>query len=404
MVIGVLLAALSLRGPIVAPTPVLNSMAADLGVGPSALGLLTSVPVLLFATLTPVAIVMIRRAGPDLALLSFLAAILVGTLLRAVPGFAWVLGGTVLIGAAITVGNIVVPVLIRREVAAHRVPLVTAAYAAALNAGSLLTSLGTAPLAGAIGWPLALLSWSALTCLGLLACGYAVAAARGRTGRGRKLPEPPADPTVAAGHKADAKTPAGEPSSRQILRAPVVWLLAVAFGFQCLIYYGLSTWLPTITADQLGLGSTSAGAVASIYQGVGILGALVIPVLARYTPRTVPALVVGLSTLILAVGILIHPGLFGLWLALGALGHAGGFVVIFATLVAVSRSDRETATKAAVVQGIGYSLATVGGPGLGLLHDWTGSWDVPLAAVLVVAVGYCFALCAAVAVAAREST
>ncbi|MFX8689005.1 hypothetical protein ABTM39_20000, partial [Acinetobacter baumannii] len=88
--------------------------------------------------------------------------VLVGTAIRAVPGFGWMLAGMIVIGAAITIGNVVIPVIIRRDVPPARVGLVTAAYVATLNAGSLITSLLTAPLAAVIGWPAALAVWAGL--------------------------------------------------------------------------------------------------------------------------------------------------------------------------------------------------------------------------------------------------
>ena len=57
--------------------------------------------------------------------------------MRALPGFGWMLAGMIVIGASITIGNVVIPVIIRRDVPSARVALVTAAYAATLNVGSL---------------------------------------------------------------------------------------------------------------------------------------------------------------------------------------------------------------------------------------------------------------------------
>lgn len=297
VVVGVLVAALSLRGPIVAPTPVLRDIAVDLGVGSATAGLLTTAPVLMFAVLTPVAALVIRRAGAELALLLALCGVLLGTLVRALPGFGWMLAGMLVIGAAITVGNVVVPVIIRRDVAPERVSFVTAAYVSMLNAGSLLTSLATAPLASLVGWPLALLTWSLL----LIAAIAVWATHLHRLRRpGQALPQrragaasavagsPGFDPDTVTG---PLPVVGGRRTEGSLLRHPVLWLLLVAFGCQTMIYYGLSTWLPTISADELGLGRAGAGAVASIFQGVGIVGALVVPLLARYTPAIVPAVV-----------------------------------------------------------------------------------------------------------------
>ena len=168
VIAGILVAALSLRGPIVSPTPVLRQIESDLGIGAATAGLLTTAPVLMFALLTPVAALVIRRAGAELALMITLTGVLLGTFLRAVPGFGWMLAGMIVIGASITVGNVVIPVIIRRDVAPERVALVTAAYVAMLNAGSLLTSLLTVPIASVIGWNLALVAWSVITIAGML--------------------------------------------------------------------------------------------------------------------------------------------------------------------------------------------------------------------------------------------
>ncbi|MES2866752.1 MAG: MFS transporter, partial [Actinomycetota bacterium] len=167
VVAGVLVAALSLRAPIIAVTPVLPDIVRDLGIGAASAGLLTTAPVIMFAAITPVAALLIRRAGAELALLLSLSGVLFGTFVRALPGYGSMLAGMFIIGAAITIGNVVVPVIIRRDLPAERTAVATAAYSATLNVGSLVTALGTVPLAELMGWPLALLVWSSVTVVSL---------------------------------------------------------------------------------------------------------------------------------------------------------------------------------------------------------------------------------------------
>ena len=140
VIVGLLVAALSMRGPIVAPTPVLRDIAEDFGIGSATAGLLTTAPVLMFALLTPLAALVIRRAGAEIALMLALSGVLLGTLIRAIPGFGWMLAGMFVIGAAVRIGNVVIPVIIRRDVPSAHVAVVTAAYVATLNVGSLITS------------------------------------------------------------------------------------------------------------------------------------------------------------------------------------------------------------------------------------------------------------------------
>lgn len=355
--------------------------------------MLTTVPVLMFASLTSVAALVIRRAGAERALALTLIGVVLGTVIRAVPGFGWVLAGSLVIGAAITIGNVVVPVIIRRDVPPTQVGAVTAGYVAMLNAGSLLTALATAPLAAILGWPLALLSWVVVTLAGLVLWTVHLRRERG-------TPDPfsgsPAATRVeeVRGRRPDGVStltgplPAVAPGRSGILRRPIVWLLSFTFACQAAIYYGLTTWLPTILGDELGVGRTAAGTLASVFQGAAIAGAFVVPLLARRFPPIVPALVICACWLALTAGMLFAPDQFLVWAIFGAVAHAGGFVVIFTALVAVARSDAEAAGMSAVVQGAGYAVAALSAPVMGALQEASGGWDAPLVLMLVLAVTY----------------
>lgn len=392
VIAGILIAALSLRGPIVAPTPVMRAIEGDLGIGSATSGLLTTVPVLMFAALTPLAALLIRRAGAEVALLLSLLGVLLGTAIRLLPGFGWLLTGMLVIGAAITVGNVVIPVIIRRDVPPARVALVTAAYVATLNVGSLLTTLLTAPIAALIGWPAALFVWSGITLAGVAVWGVHLRRSRTLRDGGERLSG--VSPGGAGAGDADAAStitgplPVGGhgPARRSVFRRPVAWLLTIAFAGQVAIYYALSTWLPSLAADVRALDAAAAGALASIFQGAAIVGAFLVPVLARYAPAVVPALAIGAAWIALVAGVMFAPQLLELWLVLGAVAHAGGFVVIFTALVGISRDDGEAARMSAFVQGVGYALGALGAPLVGWLHEALGGWVAPLAPLLALAV------------------
>ena len=395
---GVLVAALSLRGPIIAPTPVLRDIQDDLDIGAASAGLLTTVPVLMFALLTPVAALVIRRAGAELALLLTLIGVVLGTLVRAIPGFAWMLAGSLIIGAAITVGNVVVPVIIRRDVPPRQVSGVTAAYVSMLNAGSLLTALATAPLAAALGWPLALLTWIVVSLAGIVLWAVHLIRARGEaahSGELTALPERGSAREVASAAALTGPLPVVGGGRRGILRRSIVWLLALTFACQAAIYYGLTTWLPTILGDQLGVDRTTAGTLASLFQGVAIVGAFVVPLLARRFPPIVPALVICACWLVLTIGMLVAPAFYVVWATFGAVAHSGGFVVIFSTLVAVARSDAEAAGMSAFVQGAGYGVAALAAPAMGALHEANAGWFGALLLLVVLAIAYLVLMLAA---------
>jgi CP family cyanate transporter-like MFS transporter len=394
-VAAVMVASLSLRGPVVSPTPVLGDIERDLGLTPAVAGLLTTAPVLMFALFTPSAALVIRRIGAEIAVAVTLVGVLVGTVLRIIPGFGWLLAGMVVIGASITLGNIVMPVIIRRDVPPRHVTTVTASYAAFLNAGSLITVLATAPLADLIGWPAALLAWSAITVVGLVL--WSAHMRRDRVD-GLSWAERDSGRSRAGGAEGDDESlaltgplpvvQAPRAHDVPVWRLPIAWLLMLGFSSQTGTYYGLTTWLPSITGDLLGLDRAAAGALASVFQGVAIFGALLVPVISRIGPPSLPAVFVSACWLITGVGLFLDPERIAVWIVVGALAHSGGFVVIFALLVRVARSDRQAAGMSAFVQGGGYIVAAIAAPALGAVEAATGGWTVPLACVLVSTIAY----------------
>lgn len=405
---GILVAALSLRGPVIALTPVLPEIIADLGISAASAGLLTTAPIIMFAVLTPVAALVIRRAGPELALLASLSGVMLGTLVRALPGYGAMLTGMFVMGAAITIGNVVIPVIIRRDVPPERTVLATAAYTAMMNIGSLITAFGTVPLAAVTGWSPALLLWGVFTVAGLLLWIMHIIRSRAWASAERASGERGADAWSATA-PGEASTITGpmpvivDSRVGTVLRRPVVWLLFAAFATQSAVYYAMSTWLPTILLDTTGVDAATAGALASLFQGVAIVGAMIAPLLMRWIGAVPSAVLMGLCFLVMTAGMLLAPELAAAWASFGAVAHACGFVLIFTGLVRVARSDTEAATMSALVQGGGYLLAALAAPIIGAVNEATGGWSTPLLIVLGVACVYLVALTSAMVVAFRRA-
>ncbi|MDO3699943.1 MFS transporter, partial [Curtobacterium flaccumfaciens] len=193
---AIVLIALNFRGPIVATAPVIGDVRADLGLTATIAGLLTTIPVLCFALATPFASWVIAKADPERAVSLSLVIVLAGTVVRSMPSSAALLIGTAVIGIGITIGNVVIPVVIRRDTSPERVGLVTGVYTSALNVGSMITSLGTAPLAALWGWPVAIAIWAVFALIAAAAWTYAVGA---RAAWRRPLPSERDEPLPVTG-------------------------------------------------------------------------------------------------------------------------------------------------------------------------------------------------------------
>ncbi|WP_105565363.1 MFS transporter [Microbacterium halophytorum] len=404
VVAGILAVALCLRAPILGVSPVLRDIVADLGLDSTSGSMLMTVAVAMFAVATPVASLVIRRAGPELAVIVCLAGVIAGTLIRMLPSFTAMLIGMAVMGVTITIGNVVVPVIIRRDVPERHVATVTAAYAAVINVGALLVTLTTAPLAEAMGWPAALAASIVLPIAALAlwivhmlrdrepGATWAEQGVRSRHASGSGATESISltGPVPVMGRRGGA------------LRNPVVWLLTLTFAGQSAGYYALSTWLPAIAADLTDSSASKAGALASLFQATAIAGAFLVPLLARFFPIVVPAMTVAAGWITISLGLLLAPELYVLWASIGGVAQAGGFVVVFTVLVRAVRSDREAATASAVVQGFAYVAGTLGAPVAAFLHDATGAWTAPLVFTLALAALFTASLAAALVVLARR--
>src|SRR5690625_1456129 len=369
MVLGVVIVAVNLRGPIVAPAPVLGPIREDLGLSSTVAGLLTSLPVLCFALAGPVASWVIRRVGPDSAVVLTLLGVLLGTVVRSTGPAATVFVGTAVIGVAIMVGNIVVPVLIRRDVPWQRAGMVTGLYTASMNVGSMLTSLGTAPLAAVVGWRWALAVWAVLAAAGVLY--WRPLARRAR-----------AAAAAAAGPAPQCRERVSPSASR------IAWLLLVAFGGQSFAYYAVSAWLPTLLSDTRGLDAAASGVTASLFQIFAVVGAFGVPALAARAPGWVPVATVAAGWVTMPIGLLLAPEAYLLWSVLGGIGQGGGFTAILSIIARVIGSDAEAATVSARVQTGGYVISATGAPLVGAVYAATGGWSAPLLVVLTAAVSF----------------
>lgn len=363
-VASVLLLSVVLRAPVVAPAPVLALAQRDLGVSAAGAALLVTLPVLCFGLLAAPAGWVVGRLGTRAASLVSLAGIAVALVVRVSAGVPGAVVGTVLLGAAITIANVVLPVLASAGDRRHGERLTTR-YTVGMNLASLVATVLTAPLSAVVGWQLAVSAPWLLVCL---ACAVATA----RAG------------TVAARTQASSAQAARE---RHPWRHLTPLLLMVAFSGQTLSYYGITAWLPTQLDDLMGLGLVLAGGSAAVFQLTGALGPLLMaPVLRRGRVATGFA-----ATTVLwvsfPVGMLLAPGLWWLWALAAGAAQGATFTLVLTGVNRWARSPTEARRTAALVQGGGYAVGACGPVVLGTVHGASGGWTVPMLVVLVAALG-----------------
>lgn len=368
-VAAMLLAALNLRPAVVAVSPLLGEIRADTGLSASAAGLLTALPVLCFGLLAPVAPVLARRWGLERALLAALVVLAVGFAVRLVPTTWGLFAGTLVVGGAIGIGNVLLPALVKRDFA-DRVGLMTGLYSMSLSGGAALAAGLTLPVANAAGldWRGALATWGVLAVVGALVWAPRALHATG--------PAP-------TGFRSGGTRPAGRGS---VWRSPLAWAVTAVMGTQSLSFYATNAWLPEVFVS-LGRTPEAGGWLLALCNLVGIAGSFATPLLAGRMRRQR-----GIGVALVALvgtgltGLVVAPSAAVLWVVLLGLGQGGG-ISLALTLMALRAHDAaHTSELSGMAQSAGYVLGACGPIGVGLVHDASGAWTLPLLLLVGVAV------------------
>ena len=168
---GILLIAANLRLPITMMPPILPWLQSQLGFATSMSGLLTTIPLIMFALLSPVIAQWSRRWGNLRVLLVSLIILTIGCYLRSLTQTGWLLAGTVLIGVGIAGGNVLLPAVIQ-QFFPRKTTILTSLYTFIMG---LIASLGTgisAPLVKAtnLSVGISVISLLSLTEIGRASC------------------------------------------------------------------------------------------------------------------------------------------------------------------------------------------------------------------------------------------
>jgi MFS transporter, CP family, cyanate transporter len=399
--VGILLLAGNLRAVLTSVGPLVGEIRSDLGISSGVAGLITTLPLLAFAALSSQAPRIARRFGTYRTLCASMVVLVIGTLLRSSGPVAVLLVGTALLGLAIAVGNVLLPGLIKRDFP-DRAGLMTGLYSGTMGLLATIAVGLSVPLAdrAGLGWRGSLACWAAPAAVAALVWVPLARQARDR----RTSPVPrnadavlddtgeDADGTGPAGKRgaedpADATgEPAGEPVRRPkgVWGSRLAWQVTLFMGLQSLCFYSAAAWLAEILRDR-GVSASAAGWLVSVMQFGVLPTALTIPLLAaRRRSQRVHAVAAASLMGGAFVGLLVS-GTSLLWLWCAAMGLASGALFSLAlTMFALRAPDaRSAADLSGMAQSVGYLLAAIGPTALGLVHDLTGAWTLPLLLLVV---------------------
>ncbi|MFB8377745.1 CynX/NimT family MFS transporter [Paenibacillus taichungensis] len=364
IILGIVLIAMIMRSPLTSVGPLIGSIRESLGLSNATAGLLTTLPLLAFALLSPFAPFLARRLGVERTLLYALVLLIVGIAIRSLAATASLFAGTALIGLAIAVCNVLIPSLVKRNFA-HQVGLMTGVYSVSMNLSGAIASGVSVPVARDLGfgWNGALGIWGVLV---LLAALFWLPQARASRG------------------SAIAAT-SGVLKRRSLWRSPLAWMVTIFMGMQSLLFYVLVAWLPEIMTSR-GLSEDSAGWMLSLFQTAALPVAFIVPIVAGRMKNQRLLVIIMTILLFVSLGGLYFGGnaLISLWTVLLGIGGGCAFSLAMIFLSLRTKDAHDTVSLSGMSQSVGYLLAATGPILFGLLHDIAASWNPPLLLLLVV--------------------
>ncbi|MFZ0091365.1 MAG: MFS transporter [Solirubrobacteraceae bacterium] len=370
---GVILVAINLRPAAASIGPVLNRIQTGTGMSSGWAGALTTLPVLCFGLLAPLGPLLARRLGLRTSIAGAMVALVGGMLIRLVPGIGLLFVGTAIAGAAIAIGNVLVPVLIRRDFP-DRTGMAMALYSTALIGFAALAAGLTVPLADTLGggWRPGLGVWAIPAAVGAAAWLPAFVRRDGPT-RGVSPNRNAGDGRPDDPGRGDGSRPPH--TARTLLRNPLAWQVTLFFALQSGGFYATLAWLPSIFRSH-GASEAHAGLLLSLSMVVGLATALTLPALA-VRARDQRLLVLGCCALTAAglSGLLFAPmSAPYVWTVLLGLGQNAAFPLALMLIVLRGGSVATTEGLSTMAQSIGYVLAAFFPLVVGALHGASGSW------------------------------
>ena len=353
-ILGIALMAAGMRGPITSVGPLLETIRSDTGLSATGAGVLSMLPLLAFAAVSPLAPGLAGRIGLERALGIALGLLAVGLAVRWIPGAVPLFTGTALLGVAIGLINVLLSALIKRDYQ-DRAPALTGVYTTTMGALAMLGSGIAVPVADHApgGWRTSLGLWVIVALIALAAW-------------------------VPRLRAADQRPPAHRPGSRALRRSRLAWLLTAFMGLQSLGFYVSVSWLPTILHAH-GVSPAAAGWHVALVQLTGLLASAASPlVIARLADQRLFGAGAAVLGVLSFLGFVVAPDLSWVWSGTVGLSQGVGITLALSFFALRARDAGQAAALSGMGQSFGYLLAALGPLLFGVLHDATGGWGIPL--------------------------
>ncbi|GEM_PF-2469389 len=364
--LAVFCTALLSRAPISSIGQLVPYIQKDLALSAAAAGSVTTIISIMYALMSPVGGYLTAKVNARKLIYFCLSLTFAGTLIRTSLGSFGLFTGTILVGAALGIINVQLPIFIRNQFP-HRVGLYMGMYTTTMTLSTGIAFASVLPLMGLSGsWQNSLRILSLLAVPALLVWLFIPASSL---------------------YTSEARVKLDISWSKMRAYFP----LGILYGLQGLIYFSLTAWMPSILMSQGRSGAESAFMMV-------LLQIISLPtnftcgsIMQRSSRKWLMALLASglfLSGLFLIIFAQEKMALQVMAIILLGLGNGIMFAMPFALLGFSGKDREENMNIATFVPLVGYMLAAIGPIALGYLYDLTQGWTAPIIFMMFCALAY----------------
>lgn len=366
--IAILLVGATLRSPIASVGPLVPHIKNDLAMSNTAIGFMNTLPLIAFGLFSPLVPKIAAKLGIEVTLLVSMFILSFGVIFRVLGNSSVLIIGTLIIGIAISAGNVLTPSLIKSSFIKNT-GFVVGIYSITMNLISALSSGLTSSIAnsGAFDWQFAMQLWVVFPVLAIIAFFL-------------RFPQLKIKENLTFGNVHNEIT-------TTVWKSKFAWAITLYMGLQSLIPYSLFAWLPQILETK-GFNANQAGWYMSIFQLAMLPINFVIPIITSKMQKQ--------SFLTLTAGLLLVVGLLGMlllnnnwiivFLILIGLGTGATYSLAMMFFVLKTVSVKKSSDLSGMAQSIGYLLAASGPLLLGIISQQTGNWNFSIILLIVVGI------------------
>ncbi len=367
LIIGIIFIAFNMRAPITAVGPVLELIKSEYSLSNSMAGLITTIPLLAFAVVSPFVAKINNYLGYGKALMLGLLLLVMGELIRSYIGLLGLFIGTAFIGVGIAIANVLLPTIIKLKFS-ENVGIMTSVYTTSM---SIFASIGAG-----ISYPLASDYGLGFQSTFALSIPFAIVAMLIWLPQ-LKTPQPITD--------IENKII----SSGSIWKSKQAWGITLFMGLQSLTYYAMVAWLPTILQSK-GISAGLAGVITTIFQLAAIPIGFFVPIIALKLKIQSPIAVITFVFYFIGTSLILFTENY-IMITIGVVLYSFGTGSSLSYAISLFSIRTKSAQRAGELSGMaqtaGYLVAALGPLVIGIIYDILQSTEVVLGLLLAVSVG-----------------